>query len=258
MSYPPPPGPPPSGPPPSGPPTGPPTGPPSYGPPPPPPPPTGWPSYGPPTPPPSSGGSRTLAIVLGVLGAVLVIGLAVLVPVVLSDDDDPEPSAHPTSSGSQQATDGPTDESGLSGVEEFSGLEATHTEDDVDYEQSPPVGGPHNPTWLDCGAYDEPVSEENVVHDLEHGTVWITYEPGLDEESVAALEEALPQNGILSPYEDLRAPVVVTVWERQLELTGADDPRLQRFIDEFGAGETAPEPFASCAGGVKDPAGTAV
>jgi hypothetical protein len=197
--------------------------------------------------------------VLGVVGAVLVIALAVLVPVVLSgDDDDAEPSAEATSSGSEQAPAGPIDESGLGAVEEFSDLETTHTEDDVDYEQSPPAGGPHHPTWLDCGVYDEPVSEENVVHDLEHGTVWITYEPGLDEESVAALEEALPQNGILSPYDDLRAPVVVTVWERQLELTGADDPRLQLFIDEFGAGETAPEPFASCAGGLRDPAGTAV
>ncbi|MCW2853013.1 MAG: hypothetical protein JWM84_2677 [Nocardioides sp.] len=254
MSYPPPPGPPPPGPP-----SGPPTGPPSYQPPPPPPP--GWPPYGPPPhqPPPSSGGARTLAIVLGVVGAVLVIALAVLVPVVLSrDDDESGPSAEGSTSESEQAPAGPIDESGLGAVEEFSDLETTHTEDDVDYEQSPPAGGPHHPTWLDCGVYDEPVSEENVVHDLEHGTVWITYEPGLDEESVAALEEALPQNGILSPYDDLRAPVVVTVWERQLELTGADDPRLQLFIDEFGAGETAPEPFASCAGGLRDPAGTAV
>jgi hypothetical protein len=248
MSYPPP-----------GPPSGPPTGPPSHQPPPPPPP--GWPPYGPPPhqPPPSSGGARTLAIVLGVVGAVLVIALAVLVPVVLSrDDDESGPSAEGSTSESEQAPAGPIDESGLGAVEEFSDLETTHTEDDVDYEQSPPAGGPHHPTWLDCGVYDEPVSEENVVHDLEHGTVWITYEPGLDEESVAALEEALPQNGILSPYDDLRAPVVVTVWERQLELTGADDPRLQLFIDEFGAGETAPEPFASCAGGLRDPAGTAV
>jgi hypothetical protein len=267
MSYPPPPGPPPGEPP-----APPPPGPPAYAPPPPysPPPPyaaheqppaspPGPPAWTPGAPPPSHGQGKTLAIVLGVIGAVLVIGLAVLVPVVLSrDDDESGPSAEGSTSESEQAPAGPIDESGLGAVEEFFDLETTHTEDDVDYEQSPPAGGPHHPTWLDCGVYDEPVSEENVVHDLEHGTVWITYEPGLDEESVAALEEALPQNGILSPYDDLRAPVVVTVWERQLELTGADDPRLQLFIDEFGAGETAPEPFASCAGGLRDPAGTAV
>ena len=43
--------------------------------------------------------------------------------------------------------------------------------------------------------------------------------------------------------------MVVTVWGRQLDLTGADDPRLELFIDEYSEGVTSPEPFASCAGG---------
>ncbi len=124
-----------------------------------------------------------------------------------------------------------------------------HDNGDLTYAESPTVGGLHNDIWLDCGVYDEPLPEEHLAHDLEHGTVWITYEPGLDVDDVAALVEVLPQNGILSPYDDLRAPVVVTVWGRQLDLTGADDPRLALFIDEFSEGVTAPEPFASCAGG---------
>ncbi len=180
---------------------------------------------------------------LGVLGAVLVIGSAVLVPLVVgaAREDD------------QVAVDRTLD-----AVEVFDGLATTHEDGDLTYEQSPPVGGPHSPSWLDCGVYDAPVPEENLVHDLEHGTVWITYEPGLAQEDVDALAEALPDNGILSPYDGLRAPVVVTVWERQLELTGADDPRLEIFIGELGAGETAPEPGASCAGGLRpDDGGTA-
>jgi hypothetical protein len=228
-------------PPPPGPPTGPPSpplGPPPSGPPPayqphPTLPPPGWSPQAEPT-----RRSRTLGVVLGVVAAVLVIGAAVLVPLVLAAADDDEPGAgEPT----------------LEEVETFADLSTLHTEEDQDYPQSPPAGGPHSGSWLDCGVYDEPVRDENVVHDLEHGTVWITYEPGLDEESVSALEELLPQNGILSPYDDLRAPVVVTVWERQLALTGADDPRLELFIAQFGAGETAPEPTSSCAGGIDNP-----
>ena len=38
------------------------------------------------------------------------------------------------------------------------------------------------------------------------------------------------------------------------ELTGADDPRLALFLAELGHGETAPEPLASCAGGIEPPA----
>ena len=43
---------------------------------------------------------------------------------------------------------------------------------------------------------------------------------------------------------------MITVWGRQLELLGPDDPRIRLFITKFSAGDTAPEPFASCNGGV--------
>ncbi|MDN4175289.1 DUF3105 domain-containing protein [Nocardioides sp. SOB77] len=134
-------------------------------------------------------------------------------------------------------------------------LSTEHTSGDVTYPQTPPIGGPHDARWLDCGVYDEPVREENAVHDLEHGTVWITYDPDLAAEDVASLAERLPDNGILSPYPGLPAPVVVTVWGHQLRLVGADDPRLELFVESLGGGQTAPEPFASCAGGVPDPQG---
>ena len=124
-----------------------------------------------------------------------------------------------------------------------------HQSGEIDYAETPPVGGEHHPVWLDCGAYEVRLPEEHVVHDLEHGTVWITYRPGLVDEQVAALADLLPDNGILSPYPDQTAPVVVTVWERQLDLTGVDDPRLPLFLRELGGGTTAPEPSASCAGG---------
>ncbi|GAB2860924.1 hypothetical protein GCM10027026_08470 [Myroides odoratimimus subsp. xuanwuensis] len=132
-------------------------------------------------------------------------------------------------------------------------LDALHTSGDVDYEQTPPLGGEHAPVWWECGRYDEPVVDEMAVHSLEHGTVWITYDEGLSGADVDDLEAILPAEGILSPYPGLETPVVVSVWGRQLALTGADDPRLGLFIETFGDGGTAPEPFADCAGGVSDP-----
>ena len=144
----------------------------------------------------------------------------------------------------------------LDQVRVYDDLPTTHVDGDVDYEQDPPVGGQHADRWLDCGAYETQVRAENVVHDLEHGTVLLTYRPGTSTADVERLEALLPDNGILSPWDGLDTPVVVTVWGRQLALTGADDPRLPLFIATFGAGETAPEPFASCAGGVPDADGS--
>ena len=52
-----------------------------------------------------------------------------------------------------------------------------HTTDPVTYTETPPAGGPHDPVWEDCGVYTQQLRNENVVHALEHGTVWITYRP---------------------------------------------------------------------------------
>jgi hypothetical protein len=181
-------------------------------------------------------------VVLAVLGSALVLALAVAVPVAhqqLTGADDRQAAVA----------------ANLDDVRDYPDLRRDHTTEDVDYEQVPPVGGPHDPVWLDCGSYDEPVRDENAVHDLEHGTVWISYDPGLDDGDVESLAEALPDNGILAPYDGLPAPVVLTVWGHQLQLTGADDPRLPLFVEEYGDGASAPEPFASCAGGQRDPGG---
>ncbi|MGL5931032.1 MAG: DUF3105 domain-containing protein [Dermatophilaceae bacterium] len=125
-----------------------------------------------------------------------------------------------------------------------------HTTEPVTYEQTPPVGGPHNPVWLNCGEYDSPVENTLAVHSLEHGAVWVTYRPGTSEADLETLRDALPDTyTLLSPYEGLTAPVVVSAWGKQLELTGADDPRLPEFITTYRQGPQTPEPGAACTGG---------
>ncbi len=60
--------------------------------------------------------------------------------------------------------------------------------------------------------------------------MWITYRPGLDTADVQSLRPRSTRSraarSMLSPYPGLPAPVVVTVWNAQLDLNGADDPRL--------------------------------
>ncbi|WP_416958336.1 DUF3105 domain-containing protein [Nocardioides sp. T5] len=183
---------------------------------------------------------RSLPLVLASVAAALVLGAALVAPLVdrAIRGDERE----------QRALD-------LTLVETWEITDRSHTTDDVTYEQHPPAGGAHAPIWLACGVYDEPVRDENAVHDLEHGTVWITHDPDLSEDDRAALAEQLPDNGIMSPREDLPSPVVVTVWGAQLQLDGADDRRLGLFLEEYGDGHTAPEFGVSCQGGTPDPQG---
>ena len=126
-----------------------------------------------------------------------------------------------------------------------------HTSANVDYEQNPPAGGAHDPVWQNCGYYDKPVRDENAVHSLEHGAVWITYSPDLPQDQVTELQNtAQSQSYILvSPYPGLDSPVVASAWGKQVALDGADDPDLQSFIKAYRVGPQTPEPGAVCTGG---------
>jgi uncharacterized protein DUF3105 len=144
----------------------------------------------------------------------------------------------------------------LTGVQTFTETR-NHVSGTVNYPQTPPAGGDHNPVWLKCGIYTSPVPNENAVHDLEHGAVWITYQPTLPKADIDKLTSyAKGQTYLdLSPYPNLPAPVVVSAWGKQLRLTGASDPRLQAFVKKYKGGAQTPEPGSPCTGGTGTPNG---
>ena len=137
------------------------------------------------------------------------------------------------------------------GIKDFAYQGAQHSEDPVTYTEHPPVGGVHNPVWQNCGYYASPVPNENAVHSLEHGAVWITYQPDLPGDQVQKLKDlADGQSFILvSPMDGLPSPVVASAWNHQLQLQSANDAGLEQFIRLFRLNKNAPEPGAACAGG---------
>lgn len=143
----------------------------------------------------------------------------------------------------------------IDGLEEFPNQEAGHVEGPVTYAQTPPVGGPHNAVWQNCGVYTEPVANENAVHSLEHGAIWITYQPDLPADQVAELQRITRQSNyrLLSPYPGLPRPIVASAWGYQLKLDRADDERLMRFILKYEQNPLGPEPGAACSGGTGQP-----
>ncbi len=120
----------------------------------------------------------------------------------------------------------------------------------------PPMGGPHHPSWLNCGIYDQPVPAQNAIHSMEHGAVWVTYDPDIDEAEIAALTDVVQGDDliILSPYPDQDSPIVLTTWDRQLALETAVDERYDQFMSQY-RGVRGPEAGAGCARGVGTPIG---
>lgn len=143
----------------------------------------------------------------------------------------------------------------IAGIVTYSNLSRKHVTGKVTYPQNPPVGGSHNAVWQNCGIYSIPVANENAVHSLEHGAVWITYQPQLSSQDIAQLQALVRGHGhaLLSPYPGLPAPVVASAWGIQLKVTNASDPRIVQFLQKYEQGPQTPELGAPCSGGTGTP-----
>jgi hypothetical protein len=128
-----------------------------------------------------------------------------------------------------------------------------HMAGSIVYAENPPVGGQHNVVWQNCGIYDAPIHSEHAVHSMEHGAVWITYQPSLPADQVQKLKElAADDFMLLSPYPGLPRPIVASAWNRQLAFDRADEAALPAFIARFKNNpETTPEFGAACGGGTR-------
>lgn len=122
----------------------------------------------------------------------------------------------------------------------------------VAYDEAPPYGGAHAPVWADCAGtvYDRAVANENMIHSLEHGAVWIAYDPervtGPALDGLATKVDGQPYL-MLSPYPGLDRPVSVQSWGHRLKLDRPDDPRIDLFIAALRDNPyTTPEPSAPC------------
>lgn len=187
---------------------------------------------------------RTLLVPLSVSALLLVSGCA-------AGGSDGGSTASPTTSAASPSAGSTV----VPGERTYAGLARDHVDGAVDYPQSPPVGGAHNPVWVPCDGrvYDAAVPNEKAVHSLEHGAVWITWQPSLapaDVETLHALVEGVDYR-LGSPYPGLASPVTVTAWGHQMDADSVTDPRITTFLDAYTNGPQTPEPGATCA----DPSG---
>lgn len=122
----------------------------------------------------------------------------------------------------------------------------------VAYTLSPPFGGAHDEAWAACNGvvYDRPVRSETLVHSIEHGSVWIAYNPDqVSGGALDALRARVPGQPytVMSPFPGLDQPITLSSWGHQLKLSDANDVRIDQFIQALRRNPyTNPEPQGSC------------
>jgi hypothetical protein len=93
------------------------------------------------------------------------------------------------------------------------------------------------------GAYTAEISDEALVHNLEHGGIGLHYNcPGGCPEMVAQLVDLAPgdfSQFVISPYSNMESKIAVTAWRRILFLGEFDKDAIRGFIDAYR--DRAPE-----------------
>lgn len=206
---------------------------------------------------PAGGSSRRAARFRCAVAVLAVVSAAGLGAGVLAVAPDASASLPLTTEHSAPRID--PDQANIKGEKVYRGLSRGHTEDPVDYSggPTPPVGGPHHPTWQNANGdvYTRPVRNEHAVHTLEHGAVWVTYSRSATQQDIRKLRaevEGVPYR-FMSPVPGQDSPVVLTAWGHQLSLPSAQDPRIDAFFAAYVQGPQAPEEGAPVTGGRTQP-----
>jgi hypothetical protein len=140
------------------------------------------------------------------------------------------------------------------GVTSYTYAGGEHQDDFNAWTENPPVGGIHNTTWQKCDFYDGQINVGMGVHAMEHGAVWITYSPDLPQDQVDKLKDEFGGESfvLVSEYPGIPAPIVVSSWGHQLQITDgdADSKALKQFVRVYkNNAEFTPEFGAGCANG---------
>ncbi len=100
------------------------------------------------------------------------------------------------------------------------------------YNSNPPTSGPHYAQPANWGVYTTVMTDEQVIHNLEHGGIWITYKD-LDQDSINRLDEIARRNSssvVLSPRPTGEAKISIASWGRLDKLESVDQQRISDFI----------------------------
>lgn len=100
------------------------------------------------------------------------------------------------------------------------------------YNSNPPTSGPHYVQQADWGVYNNPLPDEQLVHNLEHGGIWISYR-GIDEQTRSELEIMGRQNPgsvVLTPRPENDTKIALASWGRLEKLESFDRDAILSFI----------------------------
>lgn len=107
--------------------------------------------------------------------------------------------------------------------------QATHPE----YSSNPPTSGWHSPSTVKVGFYEEEIPDEQIIHNLEHGDIWISYRPDIDQVIKEELKKFKGSKVIITPRSANDTDIALVAWTRLDKFDIENDTLNKSRIDNF-------------------------
>ncbi len=117
---------------------------------------------------------------------------------------------------------------------------------DFEYNSFPPTSGPHHPEPAVWDAYDRPVPQLHLIHNLEHGGIVVQYGDGVSQATVNKIlgwYREDPNGMIVAPLAKLENKIALTAWTHLATCSRFDEEAFSSFRDlyRFKGPERFPE-----------------
>lgn len=112
----------------------------------------------------------------------------------------------------------------------------------VEHKTNPPSSGAHYANPARWSVYNKELSDGNLVHNLEHGGIWISYKPSIPQDEIKKLEDLVKtyrSKVILTPREKNDSPIALVSWGRIYKIDSFNEDAIKNFILKYK--NTGPE-----------------
>ncbi len=103
------------------------------------------------------------------------------------------------------------------------------------YNSNPPSSGPHWPAPAEWGIYKAQQPDELLVHNLEHGGIWISYKPDTEAETIKKLEDFATRYRkiIIEPRAENDQKIALSAWTHVQKMDVYDENTILKFIEAY-------------------------
>ena len=122
----------------------------------------------------------------------------------------------------------------------------------LEYNSNPPTSGPHCGQTARSGFREDSIADQNIIHNLEHGDIWISYHPRVPDEIKEELKQFGAAKVIITPREENDTDIALAAWGRldsfDLENNTLSKERIEDFIKRYV--NKGPERIPGASGGI--------